>query len=72
MPLLSSLERRSLIERSLFSLLANLSQLARRVRVPQVEVKEFPEARVDVVEHLVADVAEAVVVEVVVDVLVVV
>jgi len=42
------------------------------VKVPQVEVREFPEARVAVVEHLVADVAEAVVVEVVVGVPVVV
>lgn len=62
-PLLSSPARRSSIARSLFSLPASLSQLARRVL--QAEVRVFPEARVkaDVVDHQAVDVAEDVVVE---------
>jgi len=62
-PLLNSPERKSLIARSLFSLLASLSQLARRVKVPQAEVKVFLEAKAVVVDHLAVDVAEDAVVE---------
>ena len=62
-PSLNFPAKRSLSARSLFSLPASLSQLARRVL--QAEVRLGPEARVkaDAVDHLVVDVAEAVVVE---------
>ena len=63
MPLLNSPARRFSIARSLFSLPASLSQLARRARVLQAEVKVFLEAKVAVVDHLVVDVAEDAVVE---------
>jgi hypothetical protein len=62
-PLLNSPERKSLIARSLFSLPASLSQLARRVKVPQAEVRVFLEAKAVVVDHLAVDVAEDAVVE---------
>jgi hypothetical protein len=62
-PLLNSPARRSLIARSLFSLLASPSQLARRVRVLQAEVRVLLEAKVAVVDHLAVDVAEDAVVE---------
>ena len=42
---------------------ASLSQLARRVKVPQAEVKVFLEAKAVVVDHLAVDVAEDAVVE---------
>jgi len=61
--LLNFPERRSLIARSLFSLPASLSQLVRRVRVPQAEVRVFLEAKAVVVDHLAVDVAEDAVVE---------
>lgn len=60
MPLLSSRGRRSLIARSLFSLLASLRQLARREKVLPVEVRELPEVRGDAVAHLAVDAAEVV------------
>lgn len=63
-PLLNSPGRRSLIARSLFSLPASLSQLARRVRVLQAEVRVFLEAKVAVVDHQAVDVAEDAAVEV--------
>jgi hypothetical protein len=62
-PLLNSPARRSLIARSLFSLPASPSQLARRVRVLQAEVRVLLEAKVAVVDHLAVDVAEDAVVE---------
>jgi hypothetical protein len=62
-PLLNYPERRSLIAKSLFSLPASPSQLARRVRVPQAEVRVFLEVKVVVVDHLAVDVAEDAVVE---------
>ena len=42
---------------------ASLSQLVRRVRVPQAEVRVFLEAKAVVVDHLAVDVAEDAVVE---------
>jgi hypothetical protein len=62
-PLLNSPARRYLIARSRFSLLASLSQLVRRVRVLQAEVRVFLEAKAVVVDHQAVDVAEDVVVE---------
>jgi hypothetical protein len=44
-------------------LLASLSQLVRRVRVLQAEVRVFLEAKAVVVDHQAVDVAEDVVVE---------
>jgi hypothetical protein len=61
--LLNFPERRFLIARSLFSLPASPSQLVRRVRVPQAEVRVFLEAKAVVVDHLAVDVAEDAVVE---------
>jgi hypothetical protein len=57
--LLSSQARRSWTARSLFNLPASLSQPARRVKELPVEVREFLEARVVVVDQLAVDVAEA-------------
>jgi hypothetical protein len=62
-PLLNSPVRRFLIARFLFSLRASLSQLARRVKVLQAEVRVFLEAKAVVVDHRAVDVAEDVVVE---------
>jgi hypothetical protein len=52
-----------LIARFLFSLRESLSQLARRVKVLQAEVRVFLEAKAVVVDHRAVDVAEDVVVE---------
>jgi hypothetical protein len=62
-PSLNFPAKRSLSARSLFSLPASLSQLARRVRVLQAEVRVFLEAKAVVVDHQAVDVAEDVVVE---------
>jgi len=62
-PLPNFQARRSSIARSLFNLHVNPSQLARRVRVLQAEVRVLLEAKVAVVDHLVVDVAEDAVVE---------
>jgi predicted membrane chloride channel (bestrophin family) len=66
--LLNSQARRFLTARSLFNLLVSPRQLARRVKVLPVEVKEFPEAKVVVVDHLAEAVAEVVDVQPEVDV----
>jgi hypothetical protein len=58
--LLSSLARRSLTARSLFNLLVSPRQLARRVKVLPVEVRESLEVKVVVADHLAVDVVEAV------------
>jgi hypothetical protein len=62
-PSLSFLARRSLIVRSLFNLLASLSQPARRVKVLLVEEREFLEVKEVAVDHLAVDVVEDVAVE---------
>jgi hypothetical protein len=62
-PLLNSPAKRFLIARSLFSLPASLSQLARRVRVLQAEVRVLLEVKAVVVDHRAVDVAEDVAVE---------
>lgn len=69
MPSLSFQERRSLSARSPYNSLASLSQLARRARELQAEVRVLPEERVVAVANLAEDVVEAVAVLDVADVL---
>jgi hypothetical protein len=57
-PLQSSQARRFLIARSPSNLPASPKLLARRVKVLQVEVREFPEAKVVVADHLAVAVGE--------------